>query len=395
VNFLPIDNHISALRIQNVSANPTSVEFTWIPDGVNASNVKLYKHEGINCLSAGTEMSLILPSGFALSASQKIASLAKMTDYSFKLQTIDKSVPDVCFNATTTDGDLPFMMPNSETTLKFSAATTVNDGNTYRLLLSLDGLQIDTKSTSFAKSNNAAAMVLVEAKGTDLLNKRMMVLAPNGCQFILGAKKFMNFSINESNTRYDSTNKIATVTTGDLKVECNGGGNRHEGPEIGALGAVPGRVYSRLNKLKIGKDAFIMGQEVFASKDCNGYPVSSNTEQGVYALPAVDLEGTIPVDVTQKKLVGTIFTQEGVDIANKLPDKFGCGLPGWVLDTKGRELTSSKCGEVGKTYYQRLKVDGGRLYMCSSGQTDYGSTPDMRIPSCDITSDLEYFTRQK
>jgi hypothetical protein len=241
-------------------------------------------------------------------------------------------------------------------------------------------------------------MVLVEAKGSDLLNKSMMVLAPNGCQFILGAKKFMNFSINESNTVYEAgTNggsATATVTTGDLKVECNSGGNQQEGGDIGALGSVPGRTYSRLNKLKIGKDAFIMRQDVFTSKDCMGYPVSSNTEQGVFVLPAVDLEGTIPVDITQKDLDGAIFTQEGVDVANKFPIQFGCGLTGWEKG-KVQNLAKSKCGEVGKTYYQRLKVDGGRLYVCSSGQTDYGSTPDMRIPSCDITSDMEYFIRQK
>ena len=232
------------------------------------------------------------------------------------------------------------------------------------------------------------------------MGQDLNLVAPDGCQFVTGKNQFMQISLTESNTVYDSGNKVARVQTGDLLVQCNGTGgdkSQNEGPDIGALGSVPGPAYSRLNKLKIGKDAFIMRQDVFTSKDCTGYPVSSNTEQGVFVLPAVDVEGTIPMDITQKDLDGAIFTQPGVDVANKAPDQFGCGLTGWEKG-KVQNLAKSKCGEVGKTYYQRLKVDGGRLYVCNSGSNEnksLGGTPDMRIRSCDITTDMEYFIRQK
>lgn len=397
INFLTLNNKSSVFGLENVSSGPTGINFSWDAGSIYSGLVKLSQHQDFGCTQDGVD---VTPASSGYGYVQKVGGLQKGSSYSFKLATTDNSATALCLDARTTDGDPPFMMPDSETTLKFSAATAVNDGKTYRLLLSLDGRQIETASKPFAKSNNSAAILLVEANGQELLNKSMMLLAPNGCQFILGAKKFMNFSINESNTVYEAgTNggtATATVTTGDLKVECNSGGNQQEGGDVDVLGSVPGRTYSRLNKLKIGKDAYIMRQDVFASKNCTGFPVSSNTEQGVFALPAIDLEGTIPIDVTQKDLDGAIFTQEGVDIANKRPLEFGCGLSGWVKGVVRKLSDSKKCGEVGRTYYERLKVDGDRLYMCSSGQNkDYGSTPDMRVPSCDMTSDMEYFTRQK
>ena len=397
VNFLPIDNRISALRIYNVSVNPTSVEFNWIPDGVIPSNVKLYKHEGINCSNTGTEVSLIPPSDFALSASQKIASLAKITDYSFKLKTTDSSVPEVCFNARTTDGDPPFRMPQDATTVAFEAETNVTDGKSHKILLKgMASQQTEKYSLTFHQTSSYSERSITVDQ--NLMGQDMNLVAPNGCQFVMGSSQFTQISLTESNTVYDSGTNVARVLTDGLLVQCNGTGgdeNQNEGPEIDALGSVPERTYSRLNKLKIGKDAFIMRQDVFTSKDCMGYPVSSNTEQGVFVLPAVDVEGTIPIDVTQMDLNGAIFTIEGVDVANKAPDQFGCGLSGWVKG-KVQNLAKSKCGEVGKTHYERLKVKGGRLYMCSSGQNkEYGNTSEMRIRSCDITSDMEYFIRQK
>jgi hypothetical protein len=249
----------------------------------------------------------------------------------------------------------------------------VPDWSGYGYVQNVVGLQKGSSySFKLATTDNSATAICLNAQTTDgdlpltMLNDRLTVTG----------------------------NAATNVTNGSVAVGARAE-NQQEVPDIGALGSVPGQPYSRLKQLKITKNAYIMRQDVFTSKDCTGYPVSSNTEHGVFVLPAVDLEGTIPIDLTQKDLNGAIFTQEGVDIANKLPNQFGCGLTGWVKGTV-RKLGDSKCGEADKTHYERLKVDGDRLYMCGSGQNkDYGNTQDMRIPSCDITPEMMYFTRQK
>jgi hypothetical protein len=401
VNFRPLNNFAPMFKVSNIISSPTAINFSWDAMGINLERVTLIQHQGPGCTGTGLEVIPLSPMSAANMNGQKVMGLTKGVSYSFKLKTSDNSAPDVCFNARTTDGDPPFMMPHAQTTLRFSAGTNVMDGKSHKILLvGKIFQQTDKYSAQFDKTSTSSD--LLSASGAGLMNQGLNLLAPMGCQFVMGSSQFTQISLTESNTVYDSVTNVARVQTDGLIVQCSGSGggnqvdgNQDQGLDIDALGAVPGRAYSRLKKLKIGKDAFIMRQDLFTSKDCTGFPVSSNTEQGVFSLADVDVEGTIPVDITQKDLDGAIFTQEGVDIANKLPKQFGCGLTGWVKGTV-RKLGDSKCGEVGNTYYQRLKVDGGRLYVCSSGQNkEDGSTSEMRTPSCDITEKMMYFTRQK
>lgn len=356
--------------------------------------VELLQFAGKDCASSPKVVTLDQSSGAQQQTWAGIDNLNPNTTYSFKLRA--STISSDCQNVMTTSADVPDWSSGNKQEwnggdVSFRVNANVRDGSQYKLRASINGRQpVDIYSSQITTGDT---LELVRIPATVANYNIITVWTPIGCTFVdSNGSRNPALSLPTHHTPLYGSSALPTVV-------CDGASGHDGGGGRDALGGYPTmKLTSKGINLKITNGAFTMIEDLYASDNCSDRRrISSTVELGALSLPGPDfLKDTVPIDVTTKDLSGVIFTDEGVRAAGADPNRFGCGIKGWV---KGQpaSLKDSSCGkEIGRTKFERLKIVGDRLYICEipEDQDAYGKTPDMRVPSCEINERSFFLKRQ-
>jgi hypothetical protein len=355
-----------------------------------AEAVDLLQHAGLDCSGAGTNVLIDKLGDGSQATWAAVNNLKPGTKYSFSLKT--RTGGPVCQNVMMASADAPDWSSGNGMEWFESAGVApefdsqVTDGKDYKLRVSINGLvPVETYSQVIPRSGQSA---LVKIPAAEAQGQFITLWTPNGCSFI-----------SSDGDRSPALPLPRRPGENMPKVLCDGAmdGEHGRGDFFGANPRSP--MMSKSTNLKITNGAFAMIEDLFESANCAADTrISSIVENGGMGLPAKDLlKDTHPTDMTIKSRVGVMFTDAGVTAANRIsPEKYGCGLKGWVKGQR-MDLKDSSCGDdMGQTKYDRIKIVGDRLYFCEiQGEKDsYGKTPEMRIPTCEINEQSFFLKRQ-
>lgn len=260
-----------------------------------------------------------------------------------------------------------------------------------------DPVQLIINNTSF---NNAQLQDLVqkEAAVVPLISTTMaeieaegdseggMVSLPKGCGFTRDGKTLLSSFVMSSKDfiadgqkvcRYDIRSKQP-----DTKIVCAGA---QISPSIAInmvrdgeqwFGRVRGQVYSKREALRFNRSEVFRTTEYFKSKDCTGILVSSKTESGAYALPVVDVSGTIPIDMKFYKASGKIVAGDWFKSLDRAERYIGsCGVSDWQLGDE-RDLPADKTCFSPFKVSRRMQVTGDELQICGAKEEDVLNRPE-------------------
>lgn len=377
------DDHTQFTRY---NAGDSWVHLEW----TTAEAVDLLQHNGLDCSGAGTNVSIDKLGDGSQARRATVNNLKPSAKYSFSLKTV--AGHPVCQNVMTAGADAPDWAYGNDMEWFESTGgapefdSQVTDGKDYKLRVSINGLiPVETYSQVIPKSGQSA---LVKIPAAEAQGQIITLWTPKGCSFI-----------GSDGDRSPALPLPLRPGENMPIVLCDGAtdGEHGGGDFFGANPRSP--MISKAVNLKITNGAFTMIEDLFESINCAADTrISSTVQNGGIGLPAKDfLKDTHPIDVTIKSRVGVMFTDAGVTAANRIsPEKYGCGLKGWVKGQR-MDLKDSSCGgDMGQTKYERIKIIGDRLYFCEiQGEKDsYGKTPEMRIPSCDINGQSFFLKRQ-
>jgi hypothetical protein len=389
----PVISNKKFFNLESYRVGATWADLRWMSINVKNSDLKLEQFSALDCQGPATNVVLNTTSGFQDQSQAFINNLVANTKYSFKLSLASDPSKAQCQNIMTTNKDIRDWSGGSakispQNVISFQTKTTVTNTTDYKLKVSINGdIPVDTYSVVIPKSSTSSELITIPA--SDANGKILTFWTPSGCYFKstdMGASRFNSLS-------------WGGETPGSLPEVICDGSSENGGGGSDSFGAVTGMVtFSKRMNLKITNGAFTMIEDLFQSPNCSlSTRLSSRIELGSLVLPGQDsVADTYPVDVTTKDLSGIIFSDAAVTAANTYPDRFGCGIKGWVKE-KAQSISSSNCADIGKTGYYRLKVVGGdKLYLCESQGKDnvYGETAATRIPSCDVTAASSYFKRE-
>ena len=142
------------------------------------------------------------------------------------------------------------------------------------------------------------------------------------------------------------------------------------------FGRVSGQVYSKRESLRFKGSEVFHTTEYFKSKDCTGALVSSKTESGAYALPEVDVSGTIPIHMKFYKASGKIVGGDWFKSLNRAERYIGsCGVSDWQLGEE-RDLPADKTCFSPFKVSPRMQVVGDELQICGAKEEDILSRPE-------------------
>ena len=358
------------------------------------SPVTLEQYSGVGCSGGVTLINLDQPSGAQPQNWASVNNLSPKTKYSFKLRTNASSpVYSECQSVMTASADAADWSSGNGLVLNPSVDylgpqfnSTVTDGKQYKLRLSISGrAPVDSYSQVIPNSGSAQ---LLNIPVDVALGQILTAWTPDGCSFV-----------GSDGRRFPSLALPIDPNWAAPTIICDGVSGNYGGGD--ALGGYPTmRPASKAINIRITNGAFTITEDLYESDNCtSGTRISSRVELGALVLPGPDfLKDTFPIDVTSKDLSGVLFTDAGVLAAKTDPNRFGCGIRDWVKGQRA-SLRESRCGKeikIGRTEYERLKIVGDRLYICeiSGNEDDYGKTPDMRVPSCEITDQSFFLKRQ-
>jgi hypothetical protein len=256
-------------------------------------------------------------------------------------------------------------------------------------------LIINNTSFNFAKLQD---LVQKEAADVHLISATMaeiktegdpeggVISLPKGCGFTRDGKTLLSsffvsskdFTADDQKVcRYDITFKQP-----DVKIVCAGA---QIGPSVVLdmvkdgeqwFGRVSGQVYSKRESLRFNRTEVFHTLEYFKSKDCTGVLVSSKTESGAYALPEVDVSGTIPIDMKFYKASGKIVGGDWFKSLNRAERYIGsCGISDWKIGEE-RDLPADKTCFSPFKVSPRMQVTGDELQICGAKEEDVLNRPE-------------------
>jgi hypothetical protein len=256
-------------------------------------------------------------------------------------------------------------------------------------------LIINNNSFNFAKLQD---LVQKEAADVHLISTTMaeiktagdpeggVISLPKGCGFTGDGKTLLSsffvsgkdFTADDQKVcRYDITFKRP-----DTKIVCAGA---QIGPSVVLdmvndgeqwFGRVNGQVYSKRESLRFNRTEVFHTLEYFKSKDCTGVLASSKTESGAYALPVVDVSGTIPIDVKFYKASGKIVGGDWFKSLNRSEKYIGsCGVSDWQFGEE-RDLPAYKTCFSPYKVSPRMQVVGDELQICGAKEEDLLNRPE-------------------
>ncbi len=390
----PVISNKKFFNLERYRIGATWADLRWMSINVKNSDLKLEQFSALECQGAATNVVLNTTSGFQDQSQAFINNLVANTKYSFKLSLASDPSKAQCQNIMTTNKDIRDWSGGNanispQNVISFKTKTNVTNTTDYKLKVSIDGdIPVDSYSFIIPKFSDSSELIRIET--SDANGKILTFWTPSGCYFK---------STDMRESRFNSLSWGGEIAGGYVPEVICDGSSENGGGGSDSFGAVPGMVtFSKRMNLKITNGAFTMIEDLFQSPNCSlSTRLSSRIELGSLVLPGQDsVADTYPVDVTTKDLSGIIFSDAAVTAANTYPDRFGCGIKGWVKE-KAQSISSSNCADIGKTGYYRLKVVGGdKLYLCESQGKDnvYGETAATRVPSCDATADSSYFKRE-
>jgi hypothetical protein len=142
------------------------------------------------------------------------------------------------------------------------------------------------------------------------------------------------------------------------------------------FGRVSGQVYSKRESLRFNRTEVFHTLEYFKSKDCTGVLASSKTESGAYALPVVDVSGTIPIDVKFYKASGKVVGGDWFKSLNRAEKYIGsCGVSDWQFGEE-RDLPAYKTCFSPYNLSPRMQVVGDELQICGAKEEDLLNRPE-------------------
>jgi hypothetical protein len=213
-----------------------------------------------------------------------------------------------------------------------------------------------------------------------------VISLPKGCGFTGDGKTLLSsffvsgkdFTADDQKVcRYDITFKRP-----DTKIVCAGA---QIGPSVVLdmvndgeqwFGRVNGQVYSKRESLRFNRTEVFHTLEYFKSKDCTGVLASSKTESGAYALPVVDVSGTIPIDVKFYKASGKIVGGDWFKSLNRSEKYIGsCGVSDWQFGEE-RDLPAYKTCFSPYKVSPRMQVVGDELQICGAKEEDLLNRPE-------------------
>jgi hypothetical protein len=271
---------------------------------------------------------------------------------------------------------------------------------------------------------------LIKVKVNDLpplanaAGRSLSMQAPTGCVFKQNGQEFMNWNLDFAQFyKIEPTQAISERIcivktpfkpedpTGSLAIVCGNstasppansstsptgavGKNQWPITETEAMsygdeffGQSRGNSYSRRESLKFTRSDFAHTIEYFKSSDCTGELISTKTELGIYGLPEVDVEGTIPIDAKIQKAMGKIVGTDWFKIDNKIDRAVAsCGILNWQRGVE-RELPSGKSCFTSGAIEPRFQVVGEEIHVC--GDVD----KDIKVRPKDCSSVMIRFKR--